>query len=35
VIDRDQLPEAIEQHPQLVRECPATAPAMYLKLPVQ
>jgi len=35
VIDRDQLPEGIEKHPQLVRECPASAPAMYLKLPVQ
>jgi N-acetylglutamate synthase-like GNAT family acetyltransferase len=34
-IDRDQLPEAIVNHPQLVRECPASAPAMYLRLPVQ
>ncbi|HEV2685648.1 MAG TPA: GNAT family N-acetyltransferase, partial [Actinomycetota bacterium] len=32
-IDRDQLPEAIMRHPHLVRECPATAPAMYLRLP--
>src|SRR5207245_2766569 len=27
-IDREQLPPAIEKHPQLVRECPASAPAM-------
>ena len=32
-IDRDELPEAIAKHPQIVRECPATAPAMYLRLP--
>lgn len=30
-IDRDQLPEAIETHPQIVRECPASAPAMCLR----
>lgn len=33
-IDRDQLPETIAKHPQLVRECPATAPSMYLRVPV-
>lgn len=33
-IDRDQLPDAIAKHPQLVRECPVTAPAMYLRVPV-
>ena len=32
-IDRDELPEPIETHPQITRECPATAPAMYLRLP--
>jgi 4-nitrophenyl phosphatase len=32
-IDRDQLPAAVAKHPQLVRECPSSAPAMFLKLP--
>jgi len=32
-IDRDQLPDVIAKHPQAARECPATAPAMYLRLP--
>ena len=32
-IDRDQLPDSLDKHPQIVRECPATAPAMYLRLP--
>jgi 4-nitrophenyl phosphatase len=32
-IDRDQLPAGVEKHPQVARDCPASAPAMYLRLP--
>ena len=34
-IDHEQLPDAIGKHPQVVRECPASAPAMYLRLPAR
>jgi 4-nitrophenyl phosphatase len=34
-IEREDLPEEIKKHPQLVRECPASAPAMHLRFPVQ
>ena len=34
-IDREQLPDVITKHPQVVRECPASAPAMYLRLPAR
>ena len=34
-IERDELPEEITKHPQVTRECPASAPAMYLRLPSQ
>jgi 4-nitrophenyl phosphatase len=32
-IPREELPPAIAEHPQVVRECPANAPAMHLRLP--
>ena len=31
----EQLPDVITKHPQVVRECPASAPAMYLRLPAR
>lgn len=31
-VDRDEIPDAIVSHPQFARECPSTAPAMYLRL---
>jgi 4-nitrophenyl phosphatase len=34
-LDRDELPDTIKKHPQLVRECPASAPAMHLRFPAQ
>ncbi|HVL32113.1 MAG TPA: HAD-IIA family hydrolase [Actinomycetota bacterium] len=33
-IDRGELPEEIERHPQVARECSITAPTMHLVLPV-
>ncbi|MGZ4138466.1 MAG: HAD-IIA family hydrolase [Actinomycetota bacterium] len=33
-VDREEVPEEIVRHPQFARECPASAPAMYLRLPL-
>jgi len=32
-IDRDDVPEKIANHPQITRECPASAPVMYVRIP--
>lgn len=34
-VDRDVLPQAIASHPQITRECPASAPAMSVRLGAQ